>query len=675
MSGGWQAKGEFATGLVSVTAGIALLAGDAGAAQRADLALKKLSVAPTTVTAGDAIKVAEKTANLGARTAPKSKTSFYLSTDFKRSGADARLGDRKVEKLKPKKKSSAKTQLTLPASTPPGTYVLIACADSGGAVKERGETNNCRASGGLAVSSGGGFPRPANPLSVSATLESGAAATALMPAAGGALAATSSNGTQYKLTLPANALFSDTQVTMTPVSGLSGAPLSGGLVGAVKLEPEGLTLNKPAILTITPPAPAPAIPSQTGFLAEGDGGDFHQYPLAFGTTLRLELMHFTIGGAGSGTDADRQQMADHTPVTSQAQWEAAVAERLRQARESDQAGTPDNDWPNDLKPVHIAYYRGVVRPAMVAALDSDGAFDDGIREGLGWLQKINHFGFADDPEYAPLIGEVYDTLHRILQNALNRAYSSCVNQHDLRSIQRIAQVARTAALIGFDLGPGLDLVANCLRFEVDLGSRVTLGGWTYRTQAVDIQLEPVILDRQLVSVGARGEGQLHWLEFSGHAEYDYECPRGATPPSMNHGTLDAAGASDTTAIASLLFDLSPPQQGAPAADDTFGAQIAFNTNQPKEFTQQVESGPCAQNALYENYNWENFWASSVIVNDPPEYEVVKTGTEGSPSTQFTTFTEVLRGGPDGQLLRVAINDGFTGLTEQLTIDVRHRPRR
>jgi subtilase family serine protease len=36
--------------------------------------------------------------------------------------------------------------VTIPSTTAPGTYVLIACADDTGAVAEANETNNCRAS-------------------------------------------------------------------------------------------------------------------------------------------------------------------------------------------------------------------------------------------------------------------------------------------------------------------------------------------------------------------------------------------------------------------------------------------------------------------------------------------------------------------------------------------------
>ena len=43
--------------------------------------------------------------------------------------------------------SSGSTTVTVPPTTVPGTYFVLACADDALVVNEANETNNCRASG------------------------------------------------------------------------------------------------------------------------------------------------------------------------------------------------------------------------------------------------------------------------------------------------------------------------------------------------------------------------------------------------------------------------------------------------------------------------------------------------------------------------------------------------
>src|SRR5690554_2419296 len=102
-----------------------------------------------------------------------------------------------------------------------------------------------------------------------------------IPLTGGTLETTSEDGTTYRLTLPATALLSPTTVSMTPLSRIDGAPVSGSLHGVV-LEPAGLRLYDAATLEITP-ASGDAT-SAIGFAAQDDGAasfsDFHLVPPA-----------------------------------------------------------------------------------------------------------------------------------------------------------------------------------------------------------------------------------------------------------------------------------------------------------------------------------------------------------------------------------------------------------
>lgn len=70
---------------------------------------------------------------------------------------------------------------------------------------------------------------------------------------GGSLSVTGTNGAQYTYTIPPGALDDTIIFTIKPVATMEGAPLTGGLLGAVLIEPVGLELDEPAVLTITPP--------------------------------------------------------------------------------------------------------------------------------------------------------------------------------------------------------------------------------------------------------------------------------------------------------------------------------------------------------------------------------------------------------------------------------------
>jgi hypothetical protein len=77
----------------------------------------------------------------------KSATKYYFSVDGSRSAGDKLLtGSRTVASLAAFTGSSGSVTLTIPASTAPRTYTLLACADAAGALEEASETNNCRAS-------------------------------------------------------------------------------------------------------------------------------------------------------------------------------------------------------------------------------------------------------------------------------------------------------------------------------------------------------------------------------------------------------------------------------------------------------------------------------------------------------------------------------------------------
>jgi CARDB len=124
-----------------------------GAAGRPDLVVKQATVTTGSVMAGGRFDVSDVTKNVGTAAGGRSRTSYSLSVDDK-PGTDTLVGRRKVPALKRGKRSaSAVKTFTVPVSLTPGSYRLIACADSARAVGESNEKNNCEVGGTVTVTS------------------------------------------------------------------------------------------------------------------------------------------------------------------------------------------------------------------------------------------------------------------------------------------------------------------------------------------------------------------------------------------------------------------------------------------------------------------------------------------------------------------------------------------
>ena len=141
-----------------------------------------------------------------------------------------------------------------------------------------------------------------------ATLEPANAASASIGPAGGTLTTTSGAGIQYTLEIPAGALIKSEQIRMTPISGISHLGLSGGLAGAVELQPSGLVFALPARLRIRSTVSGAAGTRLVGFSANTD---FSQRELSFVSTASGEFVvpvsHFSSTGAGFGTTFEVSQ--------------------------------------------------------------------------------------------------------------------------------------------------------------------------------------------------------------------------------------------------------------------------------------------------------------------------------------------------------------------------------
>lgn len=104
-------------------------------------------IAPNSASKGDNINITDTTKNKGPAGVGSSTTSFYLSTDAHLDtgpGGDTLLGSRTVPALSSGGTSTSTTTVTIPNTTTPGKYYIIAVADSVNSVTETYENNNIR---------------------------------------------------------------------------------------------------------------------------------------------------------------------------------------------------------------------------------------------------------------------------------------------------------------------------------------------------------------------------------------------------------------------------------------------------------------------------------------------------------------------------------------------------
>lgn len=213
------------------------------------------------VNAGERLTLSLTATNRSKSKSSKLRLRVLMSDDRRESKDDVPLGKVKIPALLPRKSKTAALHAKVLEKTEPAVYSVLICG------------SKCRPMKGPI-----GVGPPTQRVDVSPGLDSASAASAAIDGEGGRVDALATDGTTYSLIVPAGALASPTQITMTPLASLVGSPLGAGLVGGVQLEPDGLELAKTATLVIQGDRIAPG-PGQTGFAYHANGQDFHLEPL------------------------------------------------------------------------------------------------------------------------------------------------------------------------------------------------------------------------------------------------------------------------------------------------------------------------------------------------------------------------------------------------------------
>ena len=383
-----------------------------------------------------------------------------------------------------------------PTSHPPAGASPVSSADARPSASPGATT-------GAATSPGAyPFPDPAAvfsptepPIDLAVTPETGNTVSALIPAAGGELRATGSDGTVYALTIPDGALVADTEISMTPVASVTGLPTGGDVTFAVQLAPDGLHLDDFATLTITPAAALP-IDQQIPFGYEAAGsGMFLALPVVNDPRVQLRILHFSGYGVTKGLLADLGPVRQRLGGDAEARLNSQIAELLARERVLEQSGQPVAiDFHEQLRSLLDEFQRQVVDVRLAAAGTSCANARLAL-ESLLNIIKQRQMLFPDADPSVPV--SLLTTLAHV---CTQEEYELCRDEHIVwRMLPVILQMEHRRQVLGIpdeaEWAFEKNLAAKCLTFEVRFESEASVQQGPVRavsavTSKVFIALDP-----------------------------------------------------------------------------------------------------------------------------------------------------------------------------------------
>jgi hypothetical protein len=558
------------------------------------------------VNAGEQLSLSLTAKNRGKAKSAKLRLRLLLSADRRESKGDAVLGKLKIPAVKPRKSKTVSFSAKVPAGAAPAAYSVLLCG------------SKCRPMKGSV-----GVGPPVQRINVTPALASGDAASAPVGVDGGRVDVVASDGTLYSLLVPAGALASPTQITMTPLAGLAGSPLGGELIGGVQLEPDGLELARVATLVISGDRIV-AGPGQAAFGYHGAGSDFHLEPLyrAGHTPAGLEdydpsrtivvpVSHFSGTGIQPATNIDAVRDLRHGAMEARDRLAERAAKAIQKERDGGESAS------EDLASVLNDYLDQVVIPDAAAASFSDALYANGLQSYVSWQRQLELLGIQGD--FGARIAQVEKLLDAAFKALVKRLSDRC-KAGDLAIQTRILGLERQLQLLGTGdhASEFADLIDECYRFELRVISHLEihnegdLGGGTRSKTDYSIELQgaaPLTVDGYLGVGELGGVGPFNYslLNLSGNGRVDFggfgyeECTDygtgGSIPGQLSvlggnlpYRTGEMNGVKGVDIPATILLDPGDPQeeihsdcQGAALGQPTSSSENRYEDNWQKYF--------------------------------------------------------------------------------------------
>jgi hypothetical protein len=288
------------------------------------------------------------------------------------------------------------------------------------------------------------FNAPANPLNLTTTLDEDHAVTAVIGWDGGTITSTAADGTTYTLDVPEGALPLDMEITLTPVSQVTGFPGSSApehSFGAI-LAPDGLPLAETATLTIDLTSPPPADGTiALSFKGTGEDAGFQAFqPEASGA--RFEIDHFSGYEIAFPLFIEQVRPSDIQRYMTQNEVERRLASEvawyLLMARQQTFLGNPPPWTERDFARYVLPLFKRLVISRRVAVADRSCADAHAAMQAyLEYQRQRQLLGVGEDPEF-DLVGAgsfiPADLVELAVHVCFKEAYESCKQTGDFPAL-------------------------------------------------------------------------------------------------------------------------------------------------------------------------------------------------------------------------------------------------
>lgn len=498
------------------------------------------------------------------------------------------------------------------------------------------------------------------PVQVHPVPETGQAASATMGSAGGTLTATAANGTRFRLDIPAKSVPDGTQITITPLSSLSGARWVGRLIGAVQLAPEGLVLVHGATLTITPARPVP-VRDQVAVGYTGGGSDLHEVPLAPTTKqIQIPLAHFSGVGLGDSPGGPPPPSTGSTILDFYSQLIAEALHGARDGQSSEQEAFDQAlSWLQDA-------LGDVMREEVPPGLNDDSAAQMAIRDLLEIARTSEMLSGSDGT-----FKEVTPTIIKLMEGVYKRAQQRCAENHDLTQIPTILDADREEQMLN---SPKHDIAEDlkCERFKVEFNSQISDSGGAFDgTYDLATSSTPTVSYDQATAV-IDGQASISYMEASGSKTQTFDCPDGSNGSWTETDTVVGSQPGTLRALKLALPD--PSQIGQPNAANS--VTLVIDPGKPQETIHADRSPQCGEGPSGTGPTpfWWAAFMGTPLASDSPGTGFAQQPYDDGLIAVFTLPLENYT--PD---MAHAVYAGSTtsdtgdAINEQVTIDVIHTP--
>jgi hypothetical protein len=407
------------------------------------------------------------------------------------------------------------------------------------------------------------------------TLDPSRAVTTRIGTAGGTVSASAADGSQYALTIPAGALAGEEQVTIVPITKLSGSGMK--LAAGAQLEPDGLRLLEPATLALTP-ARAVTLTEETGFAYQGTGSEFGLAPLAPGRAIGMPVLRLGGLGVGSASTGQLSTRLAHPPHDAFAAFlsQLSAPVRLLRLRGLGRHPAASTDPATEAKGELGGFYNQYVQPSLRRAGSSLGAFSTAAQRTLAWERELDLLG-----ERRAFAGEQLPVLAAGLSKALvtiwGKRTTTCAAHKTIGNLQAVLTLGHVAQALGLDSAiGGPDAIAaatqGCAQVTGQVSITIAAAGW----QAADMNsplgqiVSTVTANAPLSLTGAPAENRFTFAsphvaateEVASASESTTYQTAGCSPPTFVSYTSDPsqmyAAFAGTLAVPDDLFDVKPP---------------------------------------------------------------------------------------------------------------------